>query len=104
VPKPHTYGNGDGYSHGHGDSYIDANRYGYSNVYAYSHINGHVYADSYGNGDIYAYTYSNTDLPRLGELQLHDHYRLVSGRHHQPGHQLRRLLPFGAISLPGQDL
>src|SRR5207248_3241161 len=63
---------------------------------SYSNCNGYTYCSCY------SYTYAN--MPHLTKLQLLDHYRLISGRHHQPGHQLRRLLPACPIPIPGQDL
>jgi hypothetical protein len=110
YPGPLRFANANAYSYSHSYGHVYAHTDSYGHLYTYTHSyihayayadgNGHVYADR--NGYFYSYTHSDADLPR--HLQLHDHYRLISGRHHQPGHQLRRLLTLRPIPIPGQDL
>jgi hypothetical protein len=97
----HSNAESDGYSHGdsHTDSYADCD--------GYSHGDSHTdsYADCDGNGYIHpdADAYANVQ-PGGADLQLHGHDRLIPGRHHEPGHQLRRLFSSSPIPIPRQDL
>ena len=100
--------NSNGYCHSHlyayFNGYIYSHSYGDIHLHTYRNSHGDSYCDSYGHADLHAYSHTDADLPRIGELQLYDHYRRISGRHHQPGHQLRRLLSPRPIPIPGQDL
>jgi hypothetical protein len=101
------FANADSYTHAN----INANSYIYSDCNSNGNINtnsdpyGGGYGYAYNNSDIYAYANANADMqPGGADLQLHGHDRLISGWHHQPGHQLRRLLSRSPIPIPRQDL
>ena len=101
----YTHGGSNRYRYSHSHSYGDGHIYAYGDCHIYSHatatFTAHFNCNSYGN--IHAtLTRRRPALPR--RLQLHDHYRLISGRHHQPGHQLRRLLSLRSHSHSRQNL